>query len=399
MTYEERLKRYFAQESVKGDLSAQQWEDVFAHVKSHEQRRGVWRLVTFFIPRRPLFATAVTLVILVVAGGTSLWVTAPWEGPSDEWSAVPVLERPGPPGRPGPSGVRGVQGPPSMPAPRILEDDWKVDKSLITPGEPIMISLTLKNVWDKTIEIRELPVTTPLTNVDRAGDEPVLLEWEGGRGVPHYMEPGDELTLVANMPSSVSAGLQPGRHHLRFDLRFAKEPGNPDRGETGIGFGGGRFVVVPPEGALDKTVIVGEAQEANGTRITLERIRFSPEESTIEVLAPLLPNESTDAQSLPVPVPTATAIPAQGTPTPTAIPLPAGFNVDVSDLTARYRIDGGPWHQLKGHGYRVTQEGIHHKWTLGPVSANTKTLVLAIAPDARPVSKWLWEWSVALQKE
>ena len=28
MTHEERLKRYFEQESVKGDLSAQQWEDV-----------------------------------------------------------------------------------------------------------------------------------------------------------------------------------------------------------------------------------------------------------------------------------------------------------------------------------------------------------------------------------
>ena len=34
MMHEERLKRYFEQESVKGDLSAQQLEDVLAHVKS-----------------------------------------------------------------------------------------------------------------------------------------------------------------------------------------------------------------------------------------------------------------------------------------------------------------------------------------------------------------------------
>ena len=378
MMHEERLKRYFEQESVQGDLSAQQWEDVLLHVKSQDQRRGIWRFVGLLTPRRPLLASAVTFVLLVVAGGTSLWVTAPWE--------EPPLDGPIP-----------VRGPRSMPAPRILEQEWKIDKSLITPGDPITITLTLKNVWDKSIEIRELPSTTPLTNVDRAGDEPVLLEWEGGGAIPPSMEPGDQLTYVANMSSSVSAGLQPGRYHLRFDLRFAEEPGNPERGETGMGFGGGRFIVVPPEGALDKTVIVDQVREASGTKITLEKIHFAPEESTIEVLAPPPPGESAEAQPIPAPAPTATAIPQQGTPTPTAVPLPAGFDVDVTDLGARYRIDGGPWRQLRGHGYRVTAEGVHHKWTFGPVSANAGTLVLAIASDDRPGSEWLWEWTVALQ--
>ena len=187
MMHEERLKRYFEQESVKGDLSAQQLEDVLAHVKSQDQRRGIWRFVRLLTPRRPLLASAVTFVLLVVAGGTSLWVTAPWE--------VPPLDGPIP-----------VRGPRSMPAPRILEQEWKVDKSLITPGDPITITLTLKNVWDKPIEIRELPATTPLTNVDWAGDEPVLLKWEDGGAIPRFIEPGDELTFVANMSSSVSAG-------------------------------------------------------------------------------------------------------------------------------------------------------------------------------------------------
>ena len=376
MMYEERLKRYFEQESVQGDLSAQQWEDVLLHVKAQDQRRGIWRFVRFLTPHRPLLASAVTFVLLVVAGGTSLWVTAPWEGPP--------LDGPIP-----------VQGPRSMPAPRILKDVWKVDKSLITPGDPITITLTLKNVWDKPIEIRELPATPPLTNVDRAGDEPVLLEWEDGEAVPLSMEPGDELTYVANMSSCVSAGLQPGRYHLRFDLRFAKEPGNPERGETGMGFGGGRFVVVPPEGALDKTVMVDQVREASGTKITLEKIHFTPEESTIVVLAPPPPGESAEAQPIPAPAPTATAIPQQGTPTPTAVPVPMGRG--GGKLTARYQMDGGPWHRLGSHGYRVTPEGIHHEWSFGPVSANANTLLLAIAPDARPGTKWLWEWTVALQ--
>ena len=378
MMHEERLKRYFEQESVKGDLSAQQLEDVLAHVKSQDQRRGIWRFVRLLTPRRPLLASAVTFVLLVVAGGTSLWVTAPWE--------VPSLD-----------GHIPVRGPRSMPAPRILEQEWKVDKSLITPGDPITITLTLKNVWDKPIEIRELPATTPLTNFDRAGDEPVLLKWEDGGAIPRFIEPGDELTLVANMSSAVSAGLPPGRYGLRVQVAVVHAPGSPEAGESKLGFGGGRFVVIPPEGALDKTVIVDQVREASGTKITLEKIHFAPEESTIVVLATPPPGESAEAQPITAPAPSATAIPRQGTPTPTAVPLPAGFDVDVTDLGARYRIDGGPWRQLRGHGYRVTAEGVHHEWTFGPVSANAGTLVLTIASDDRPGSEWLWEWTVALQ--
>ena len=378
MMHEERLKRYFEQESVQGDLSAQQWEDVLLHVKSQDQRRGIWRFVRLLTPRRPLLASAVTFVLLIVAGGTSLWVTAPWEGPSLE-------------------GPRAVRGLPSIPPPIILEQEWKVDKSLITPGDSITISLTLKNVWDKPIEIRELPATTPLTNVDRGSDEPVLLEWEDGGAIPHSIEPGDELTLVANMSSAVSAGLPPGRYGLRVQVAVVHAPGSPEAGESKLGFGGGRFVVIPPEGALDRTVIVDQVRETSGTKITLEKIHFAPEESTIVVLATPPPCESAEAQPITAPAPTATAIPQQGTPTPTAVPLPAGFDVDVTDLGARYRIDGGPWRQLRGHGYRVTAEGVHHEWTFGPVSANAGTLVLAIASDDRPGSEWLWEWTVALQ--
>ena len=93
MMYEERLKRYFEQESVQGDLSAQQWEDVLLHVKSQDQRRGIWRFVRFLTPHRPLLASAVTFVLLVVAGGTSLWVTAPWEGPPLDGAYSPFRDR------------------------------------------------------------------------------------------------------------------------------------------------------------------------------------------------------------------------------------------------------------------------------------------------------------------
>ena len=81
--HDELLRRYFEEESAKGDLSANQWQNVLSQVKIQKQRRGVWRgAVTSLATRRPLLAMAATLVLAVVAGGTSLRVTAPWAGSS-----------------------------------------------------------------------------------------------------------------------------------------------------------------------------------------------------------------------------------------------------------------------------------------------------------------------------
>ncbi len=398
MTLEERLRRYFDRESAKRDLSHQKWDSVLLRVKSQRQRRGLGGLLLSLTARRPVVTIAASFVLAVMVGVVSLWMTAPWEGPSNGWFAGPASGSPGSPGRPGSSGEPGVpvSGPLPMPAPRIVAVEWEVDKSLIAPGDPITFSLTLKNVWNRSIEIRELPASTALTNFDRREDEPAPLEWEGGGAIPRSLDLGEEVTLVANMSSAVSAGLQPGRYHSRFHIRFAKEPGDPDRGETGLGFGAGSFVVMPPEGALDKTVIVGQIREANGTRIILERILFAPEETTISILAPRLSDESTVPH--PIPAPTSTpVIPPQGNSTPTGVAAPPGGG--ATRLAARYQIDGGSWRHLRGHGYRVTAEGVHHRWRFGPVSANAYTLLLSITSDTRdgdgvPLS---WEWTVTLR--
>ena len=42
MMHEDRLKRYFKQESSRGDLSTHQWQSVLSQVKAQDQRRGVW---------------------------------------------------------------------------------------------------------------------------------------------------------------------------------------------------------------------------------------------------------------------------------------------------------------------------------------------------------------------
>ena len=57
--HDELLRRYFEEESAKGDLSANQWQNVLSQVKIQKQRRGVWRgAVTSLATRRPLLAMA-----------------------------------------------------------------------------------------------------------------------------------------------------------------------------------------------------------------------------------------------------------------------------------------------------------------------------------------------------
>ena len=62
--HDELLRRYFEEESAKGDLSANQWQNVLSQVKIQKQRRSVWRgVVTSLVSRRPLLAMAATLVL------------------------------------------------------------------------------------------------------------------------------------------------------------------------------------------------------------------------------------------------------------------------------------------------------------------------------------------------
>ena len=152
-------------------------------------------MVTSLTTQRPLLAIAATLVLAVVAGGTSLWMTAPW-------AASPLPE------------PNIVDTRPARPAPTIYEQVWKADRSLITPGEPITVTLDLKNVWDKPIVFSEFPTTMTLTQVDKRIEESIPLKLQSGEETPGRMEPGEELVVMATVPPNVSAGLQPGRYRL-----------------------------------------------------------------------------------------------------------------------------------------------------------------------------------------
>ena len=396
--HEELLKHYFEQESKKGDLSAEQWEDVLLRVRRQKERGWFGRVMAPLTARQPALAIAASLVIAIMVGAISLWIIAPWEGHAPYPSrAIPGA--PGDPGRPGDSGVVGRPGEPGGPAPIYFERVWRIDKSLVLPGEPIAMTLALKNIWDKPIEFTDFPETVTLSRIDIGGEAPIQLRLERREGVTNTLEPGEELTAVVNITSVMSAGFQPGRYGVwTGGISFDRDLDNPGERRTTVGFGGPDFVVTPPEGALDTTVVVGEAREVDGTRLTLERIHFSPERTTVVVLAQSLRAGFDESRPAGAPRPAATIQPLGHTDT-RLCGHAACLGRGHSELTAFYRLDGGTWRVLTNHAYRPTPEGVHHEWSFGPVSANANTIEFAIASITHPGSEAtsLWEWVVPLQ--
>ena len=304
---------------------------------------------------------------------------------------------------PGPT-VRG--GPP----PRIFEVVWAADKDSIAPGEPVTITLELKSVWDKPVEFNEFPTAMTLTHVDTRVETSVPLELESGENTPGPLEPGEVLTVVVVVSPSVSAGLQSGRYRVR-GFQFSYFRGGPGFGPTRTNMGSETlFVVVPPEGALDKVLTVGQARVAGGARITLERVIFTPEQTTVSVFAvPQIrstspPQPAVAGASTPVP-----PVQPGSTPTPASAADQPPWDGDVTDLTAFYSLDGGMWRLMSNYSYREGPDGVHWEWSFDPVSVNAKTLELVIVPRSRPGGNGTatnpvedgsssWEWSLPLQR-
>ena len=265
------------------------------------------------------------------------------------------------------------------------------------------MTLALKNIWDKPIEFTDFPETVTLSRNDIGGEAPIQLRLERREGVTNTLEPGEELTAVVNITSVMSAGFQPGRYGVWTDVKIVHDPSGPGGGESTWGFGGPSFVVAPPEGALDTTVIVGETQEAVGARLTLERIHFSPERSTVAVFAQSLHAGSDESRLAGAPRPAATIQP-RATPTPASAVTQPPWDGDITELTAFYRLDGGTWRVLRNHAYRELPDGVRHEWSFGPVSVNANTLEFAILPGRDGTFTYpsgdatsSWEWTVPLR--
>ena len=294
------------------------------------------------------------------------------------------------------------------PPPTIFEPGWESDKSLIAPGEPVTITLELKNVWDRPVVFSEFPTAMTLTQADTRVGESIPGKLRSGKSTPGPVLPGEELIFVAAVSPSVSAGLQPGRYRVGVNIRYSRHLGRPELGQTKSGMSSDIiFVVTPPEGVLNMTMLVGQVREWNGTKITLDSIQFTHEGTTIVALAEPITNGS--AVSKPALATTSTAVvSSQGTPSPAPAVGQLDWDGDLTELRAFYRSGGSGLRSLTHHLYRETPDGVHHEWSFDPVSANAETLEFAIAPGVLPErgGKFAyptddgtspWEWTVPLQ--
>ena len=330
-------------------------------------------------------------------------VFPPQPTPTPQPSATPIATSPVDESRPEQT-VRGG------PAPRIFEIEWNADKVSIAPGQPFTIRLRLKNVWGKPVEFNEFPTSMTLTHMDTGTESSVPMELESGEVTPGSLATGEALAVVASVPTRVSASLQSGRYRVK-GFQFTYTRGGPGSGQTRTDLSSeALFVVIPLYGVMDRTVTVGQAREASGARITLEKVHFTPERTTVSVFAAPLTQSTGEPQ--PAVTGTFTPVPPaqpRSTPTPASMAASLPWDGDITDLTAFYSLDGGMWRLIVNYSYREGPDGVHHEWWFDPVPVNVRTLEFVIVPRSRTGQDGTftspavgdsssWEWDLPLQR-
>ena len=272
---------------------------------------------------RPALTIIITVFVAVIAGGVFLRIAAPGaDSFHDQHSSVP--------GTPGESGVAYL-GAPGGPAPRYIDADREATKRVIVPGESTAINFTLTNIWDTRLEVT-VQETATLSEKNWSAEEAIPVTLISLGELYDVLEPGEGLTGMVNITPEMSATLEPGKYTLQVDVEIRP----PEKSESHLGFFSG-FVVIPPEGVLSTTMAVQQLREAHGAGITLEKIHFSAEKTTFETLAAPLTGQIDVPVPFPASVPPTAPIQSQGSEYRAAASLSV-----IAQLTARYRIDGGP---------------------------------------------------------
>ena len=116
-----------------------------------------------------------------------------------------------------------------VPPPIVFDIAWQSDKTHIAHGEQAVITLTLKNVWDRPVDFNRYPASMTLTHVEQRTEHTIPLR--NRERLPDSLAPGEALYLVAKVNPSVSERLQPGRYSVgvRVEIEFVR----PSRTEAG----------------------------------------------------------------------------------------------------------------------------------------------------------------------
>ena len=119
--------------------------------------------------------------------------------------------------------------PQRVPPPIIFDITWNSGKTHIAHGEEAVITLTMKNVWDRPVDFKTYPSSMTLTHVEKRTEDTIPLRNRGRP--PDSLAPGDTLYLVYTVFPSVSERLQPGRYSAGVSVEIEFE--RPSRPEAG----------------------------------------------------------------------------------------------------------------------------------------------------------------------
>jgi len=269
--------------------------------------------------------------------------------------------------RPGAAPVPATPPPaPPMAIPGPRREPWrataKTDKLIYAPGETIVVSITGANGFEP-LELRDFPGVVSLELIDTPSLDAVPVE------VVTRVErllPGQELKAELTIPGTLTASVLAGRYLVQGEITAVLGGG----GAVRVGYASNLFTILPPQGALQKTITLNEVRESQGIKITLKSIEAAQEKTTIVTVA----------------------VPPDYRPPEGPISFPRGM------MQGRYRVDGGVWRAVNA-AYRDTEEGVRLEWILGPIPADAKTFefaVTAFAINPGQTATGPWEWRVSI---
>lgn len=405
-----RLENYFKQEAEVAEISTDQWSLIVGEATKRGQQspKGFMQNISNRFGTSQLTAVAAVIAVLIV-GAVSILISESWDSSEPRGPG-------GAPGVPGGAGVTGNAGAPGSPGHRYFDIDWNTEVRGYVPGDSITIIVTLQNIHHEALVLAEVelapsqPFTgemSPFNGKADGGPNAIRLDIPGD--IPELLLVGEKLDIPITISPDITSNFATGKYSMEIHLRYTVASDTARENIKGLGsFSGTAFVILPPEGALVKTVHSGESIEVGGVNVTLVAIDFGAEETVISAVINVLgldnqiiqiPNTPAPAlaKSLAKPDPSSQRLAA--TAAPAATPAPRAPGSEIIEIHAKHRIDDAIWEFFPNYEHAGQDGAVFVEWTIGPIPKTAKTFDLLIQevkiyPDESVYGSW--EWSIPL---
>ncbi len=345
---QEELRQALRLRAADASPSPQVWERLHQRLEA-TPRSSFWERWSNWLSK-PVWRAAVPIALVVVVAVGVLWGIRVLPGFRGGMETPPAPTIPAPPPHPGPT--------------ITVEVSATTEKDSYLPGEAVNIRLSFRNVTAKPFLVDPFP---PEVRMMRASpyDEPVRIFSAGVNR--KSLNPGEvaDYSVAWDQLDNQGQPIHYGYYYLQ--LGYVRSEGG---GTMTLWFTGKRLLILPANGAIEKTITVNQSKTTNGITVTLERIELTG--SGMNIYAFTVPPD----YSLP-----------QGPMLP-----PPKFMIHA---TAEYSVDGDIT-QAPPSGIRFLDNGTEHIWdNLSPIPKTARELTFRITK----LGDWEgpWEFKIPLE--